>query len=74
MKNITPAKFRCGLGQCPGVFDLEDGRIAVRGAWMFADESRSFGVPVPTVHEFNVTLPKELILALAADLMKGEKA
>ena len=32
MKNITPAKFRCGLGQCPGAYRSDDGFTAIRGA------------------------------------------
>jgi len=26
LKDLTPAKFHCGLGQCPGVYAEEDGR------------------------------------------------
>jgi hypothetical protein len=25
LKNLTPARMRCGLGQCPGVYEEPDG-------------------------------------------------
>ena len=29
MKELTPDKYRCGFGQCPGVYLEEDGKHAV---------------------------------------------
>ena len=33
MKNLTPEHLRCGasLGSCPAVYELEDGRLLIRG-------------------------------------------
>jgi hypothetical protein len=30
-RNITPKTMRCGLGQCPAVFELPDGRLVIIG-------------------------------------------
>ena len=37
-KNITPRSFRCGLGQCPGIFEMADGRVAIRGNVLSVDD------------------------------------
>ncbi len=31
MKNLTPPRFRCQLGMCPAVYELEDGKLAIIG-------------------------------------------
>jgi hypothetical protein len=31
MKEITPDRFRCLIGECPAAFRLEDGRILLIG-------------------------------------------
>jgi hypothetical protein len=37
MRDVTPEKYRCGLGQCPAVFDLGNGRYAVKGELIGVD-------------------------------------
>jgi hypothetical protein len=38
MKDITPKQFRCGVClECPAVFDLGDGRYAVKGELIGVD-------------------------------------
>lgn len=32
MKNLTPAHMRCEWGACPAVYELDDGRLLIRGA------------------------------------------
>ena len=31
MREITPKRLRCGVGLCPALFELDDGRIVVIG-------------------------------------------
>lgn len=31
MREITPKQLQCGLGLCPSLFELDDGRIVVIG-------------------------------------------
>ncbi len=37
MKEITPEQLRCGIGLCPAVFDLENGKAAIIGSTKTAD-------------------------------------
>lgn len=39
MKDITPKRYRCGIGSCPGVFMLDDGGYAVRGELIRVDDN-----------------------------------
>jgi hypothetical protein len=31
LRNLTPEHMRCGLGQCPAVFELPDGSLVIIG-------------------------------------------
>ncbi len=31
MREITPKHLTCGIGMCPALFDLGDGRVAIIG-------------------------------------------
>jgi len=31
MREITPKQLRCGVGLCPALFELDDGRIVIIG-------------------------------------------
>lgn len=31
MKEITPEGFRCAMGSCPALYELDDGRVLVVG-------------------------------------------
>ena len=64
MKNITPPLFACGLAECPGVFDLEDGTVAVQGELMSQAEREQNGLPACGPAEASVKLPKALFEAL----------
>jgi hypothetical protein len=37
-KDITPRSLRCGPGQCPGIFEMADGRVAIRGNVLSVDD------------------------------------
>jgi len=37
-KEITPKNLRCVFGQCPGIFEMADGRIAIRGNVLSIDD------------------------------------
>ena len=37
MREITPKRLQCGVGLCPALFELDDGRIVVIGKVPSAD-------------------------------------
>lgn len=66
MKDITPERYKCGLGQDPGVFQLEDGRIAVRGPKVFFGDAAPSIEPLIDGFEAMVIIDPQMI----ADAMK----
>jgi len=37
MREITPKKLRCGVGLCPAIFELDDGKIVIIGKLPISD-------------------------------------
>ncbi len=64
MKDITPKEYRCGLGQCPAVYRLDDGRIAVRGLRVWRD--KQYGKDVVSGDEVTVLIDPEMIVTAVA--------
>lgn len=62
MREITPKRLQCGIGLCPSLFELDDGRIVVIGRVPTQQN------PLPQEildkvgsDEFAVTLPPEYL-------------
>jgi len=43
-KNITPAKFHCGMGACPSIHETENGDIVFVGPYVSQGELKSMGI------------------------------
>lgn len=63
--DITPNHLRCGMGSCPSVHILEDGRLEVRGDLVVIHETlaKAAGHEVKTA-EATVVIPAEYFSAL----------
>jgi len=46
-KNVTPAKFRCGLNeeQCPSIHETENGDIVFVGPYVSQGELKNMNIP-----------------------------
>lgn len=62
MKEITPEKLRCGIGMCPALFELDDGRVVIIGKMPTAEQ------PLPSailerigVGEASIIIPAEYL-------------
>ena len=58
-KEITPEAARCGLGQCPAVYELDDGRIALRAIFLSWEERRKHELPSGGTGEDYVVMSRE---------------
>ena len=58
--DITPAKFRCGLGQCPSIHETENGDIVFIGPYVSHGELTNMSVPYGK-GESAVRFPREFI-------------
>jgi len=61
-KNVTPAKYRCGLDeeQCPSIHETENGDIVFVGAYVTQGELKSMGIPYGT-GESAVSFSREFV-------------
>ena len=57
-REITPKNFRCGLGQCPSVYEIEDGSVAIAGEQIDLENRKRFGLPDLPAHENYIKLPR----------------
>jgi hypothetical protein len=74
-KDLTPKEFKCSYGaSCPGVFELEDGRLLIVGG-LYAIEASKLGIPYGH-DEFPVVIERglldEVLKCQADDSAKGQ--
>jgi len=61
-KEVTPKSFKCGIGACPAIFEMED-KFVIIGA--VADEGiRQKLKKKIAKHEAVIVIPKDLLLNL----------
>lgn len=65
--NITPAKFRCGLGQCPSIHETENGDIIFIGDYVSQGELTTMGIVNRADGESAVRYPREFVEAFFMD-------
>lgn len=63
--DITPAKFRCGLGQCPSIHETENGIVFV-GAFVSDGELKNLNIQ-RGVGETALRYPHELVDAFMVE-------
>lgn len=44
IKECTPRRLRCGIGACPSVFKLSDGKLIIIGHPLSPEESEQLGL------------------------------
>ena len=66
IKRITPEKVRCGLGQCPEVYEAPDGSVIIVGNDLTFQEAQAFGVPLGK-NERGIVVPREFYEALPGE-------